>query len=132
MLLEDGRVRRGPSFTPGRVYVDGLGVGDVGNAVLRERGKLSEEGICVAVVQIDQHSRVVEDPQLIQQGVIYERESADLLEQARTALASALAEVADNGSDPALVRRAVSSSLGRFWKERTGRRPVILPILVQV
>ncbi len=132
VVLRDGRVTRGESFTPGRVYVDGLGVGDVGNAVLRERGKLSEEGICVAVVQIDSHSRVVDEPQIIQQGVIYEREAADLLEQAGKALSAGLEQMAGSGSDPAVVRRAVSSSLGRFWKERTGRRPVILPILVEV
>ena len=131
VLLRNGRISKGEGFQPGRVYVDGLGVGDVGNAVLRERGKLSEEGICVALVQIDQHSRSVETPQIFQQGVIYEREQSDLLELAVKALESELASVAGDG-DPATVRRTVSSTLARFWKERTGRRPVILPILVEV
>ena len=131
VVLRDGRVSKGEGFEPGRVYVDGLGVGDVGNAVLRERGKLSEEGICVALVQIDQHSRSVESPQVFQQGVIYEREQGDLLELAAKALESELASVAGEG-DPATVRRTVSQTLARFWKERTGRRPVILPILVEV
>jgi ribonuclease J len=132
VLLADGRVSRGEGFQPGRVYVDGLGVGDVGNAVLRERGKLSEEGICVAVVQIDQHSRIVDTPRIFQQGVIYEREQADLMEQAVKALESQLATVATGDGDPATIRRTVSSALGRFWKDQTGRRPVILPILVEV
>jgi len=130
VLLEDGRVRRGESFQPGRVYVDGLGVGDVGNAVLRERGKLSEEGICVAVVQVDQHTRVVDTPRVFQQGVIYEREQSDLLDHAAKMLSEELSGVGDG--DPAVVRRTVSSALGRFWNERTGRRPVILPIVVEV
>ena len=73
VILDNGRVSRGERFEPGRVFVDGLGVGDVGNAVLRERGRLSEEGICVAVVQIDQHSRILDEPRVFQQGVIYER-----------------------------------------------------------
>ena len=132
VVLADGRVSRGEGFQPGRVYVDGLGVGDVGNAVLRERGKLSEEGICVAVVQIDQHSRVVEVPQLFQQGVIYEREQGDLLERAAKALQVDLDAVATTDGDPAVLRRTVSSALGRFWRDATGRRPVILPILVEV
>ncbi len=132
VLLTNGRVSRGEGFEPGRVYVDGLGVGDVGNAVLRERGKLSEEGICVAVVQLDQHSRVVEVPQVFQQGVIYEREQSDVLELAVKALQTELAAVASDGGDPATIRRTVSSALGRFWRDRTGRRPVILPILVEV
>ncbi len=132
VLLHDGRVTRGEPFQPGRVYVDGLGVGDVGNAVLRERGKLSEEGICVALVQIDQHSRVVEVPQLFQQGVIYEREQGDMLELAAKALRAELDAVSGGDGDPATVRRTVSAALGRFWRDSTGRRPVILPILVEV
>jgi ribonuclease J len=132
VLLDDGRVTRGEPFQPGRVYVDGLGVGDVGNAVLRERGKLSEEGICVAVVQIDQHSRIVDLPQVFQQGVIYEREQGDLLEDAVKALQVDLDAVAGADGDPAAIRRTVSSALGRFWRDSTGRRPVILPILVEV
>ena len=132
VLLAGGRVARGPSFSPGRVYVDGLGVGDVGNAVLRDRSNLSSEGICVVVVQVDQHSRAVEDPQVFQQGVIYEPEQAELLELAAKTVGEELARAAGADSDPAVVRRTVSTALGRFWRDRTGRRPVILPILVEV
>ncbi len=131
VLLRDERVTRGEPFEPGRVYVDGLGVGDVGNAVLRERGKLSSEGICVAVVQVDQHARITEEPRVFQQGVIYEPNQASLLELAAKTLAEELAR--NHGeNDPAVVRRTTSTVLGRFWKDQTGRRPVILPILVEV
>ncbi|HUH06308.1 MAG TPA: ribonuclease J, partial [Egibacteraceae bacterium] len=82
VLLENGVVRRGESFQPGRVFVDGLGVGDVGSAVLRDRGKLSSEGICVAVIVLDEHLRIVGQPQVVQQGVIYEPEQAGLMESA--------------------------------------------------
>jgi ribonuclease J len=134
VLLERGVVRRGPSFQAGRVFVDGLGVGDVGNVVLRHREKLSSEGICVAVVVLDQHGRMVGEPEVVQQGIIYEVEQAVLLELATKTLADELrlAEGTDRENDPALVRRTISTTLGRFWRDQVGRRPVILPLLVEV
>jgi len=131
VVLEDGVVRRGDSFTPGVVFVDGLGVGDVGSAVLRARGQLSAEGICVAVVTIDQHSRLVGTPQVVQQGIIYEPESSPLLDQAVKALSEELHASTGQG-DQAVIRRDTVRALARFWKEATGRRPVILPVLMEV
>ncbi|MDQ3974226.1 MAG: ribonuclease J [Actinomycetota bacterium] len=130
LLLEDGRVRRDQPFAPGRVYVDGLGVGDVGHAVLRDRERLSSEGICVAVVVIDQHSRLAGEPQVVQQGVIYEPEQSLLLDLAAKTLAEELTRPHQDG-DPAVIRRTVSQTLGRFWRDQVGRRPVILPLLVE-
>lgn len=131
LVLEDGIVRRGDSFTPGIVFVDGLGVGDVGSAVLRARGQLSAEGICVAVVTVDQHSRLVGTPQIVQQGIIYEPDSSVLLDQAAKALAEELHASTGQG-DLAVIRRDTVRALGRFWRESTGRRPVILPVLMEV
>ena len=137
VLLEDGVVRRGSSFQPGRVFVDGLGVGDVGNAVLRDREKLSSEGICVAVVVLDQRLGIVGEPEVVQQGIIYEVEQATLLKLAQATLADELrrgsdGEPAVRDSDPAVLRRTVSTTLGRFWRDQVGRRPVILPLIVEV
>lgn len=134
VVLERGVVRRGPSFPPGRVFVDGLGVGDVGNAVLRHREKLSSEGICVAVVIVDQHARIVGEPEVVQQGIIYEVEQAVLLELATKTLADELRlqEDPEQDGNPAVIRRTVSTTLGRFWRDQVGRRPVILPLLVEV
>ncbi|MGH8896383.1 MAG: ribonuclease J [Egibacteraceae bacterium] len=131
VVLERGVVRRGTSFQPGRVFVDGLGVGDVGNAVLRHREKLSSEGICVAVVVLDQHARIVGEPEVVQQGIIYEVEQAALLDLATKTLADEL-RLQEGDNDPALVRRTISITLGRFWRDQVGRRPVILPLLVEV
>ncbi|MGH8933074.1 MAG: ribonuclease J [Egibacteraceae bacterium] len=130
VILENGVIRRGPSFQPGRVFVDGLGVGDVGNAVLRDRGKLSSEGICVAVVVLDQHFRLVGEPEVVQQGIIYEVEQAVMLDLAEKYLADELRSVPE--SDPAVIRRMISVTLGRFWRDQVGRRPVILPLLVEI
>lgn len=131
VLLEDGRVRRGESFRPGVVFVDGLGVGDVGNAVLRDRERLAGEGICIAVVTIDQHARVVGEPEVLQQGIIYEPQQAVLLEDAAKVLAEELQRHERDG-DEAVVRRMSVQTLARFWRDQVGRRPVILPVIVEV
>jgi ribonuclease J len=129
--LVDGVVRRGPSFRSGRVFVDGLGIGDVGNAVLRDREQLSSEGVCVAVIRVDMHARLVGQPQVVQQGIIYEPEQADLLDAAAKVLADELRD-SDPAGETSVVRRAAVQTLGRFWREQTGRRPVILPVIVEL
>jgi ribonuclease J len=129
--LRDGEVTRGTGFRPGRVFVDGLGVGDVGTAVLRHREALSNDGVCVAVIPVDSRSHVVGDPQLVQTGVIYEPEQAHLLEQATKQLRKELSGGKGTG-DPSVIRRDASRMLARFWKDQTGRRPVILPVLMEV
>ncbi len=129
--LVDGKVRRAQGFEPGRVFVDGLGVGDVGTAVLRHREHLSAEGVCVAVITVDTHARLVGEPQVVQQGVIYEPDQAHLLEDARKVLINALRDV-DRAGETSDVRRHAAKTLARYWKEVTGRRPVILPVVVEL
>jgi ribonuclease J len=130
LQLRDGEVTRGTNFQPGRIYVDGLGVGDVGTAVLRHREALSNDGVCVAVIAVDKHSRLVGEPQIVQQGIIYEPEQAHLLDQAAKILVGELK--GERGGDDAVIRRDAAKALARFWKDQTGRRPVILPVLVEV
>ena len=130
VALDDGRVSRAGSFQPGVVYVDGLGVGDVGNAVLRDRGHLSSEGICVAVITLDHRGRLNGRPELVQQGVVYRGEDEQLLKEATTVLEEELRREGEGA--PSVVRRATSRALGAFWRERTGRRPVILPVVVEL
>ena len=129
--LADGRVRRGKPFRAGRVFVDGLGIGDVGNAVLRDRERLSSEGVCVAVITLDAHGRLAAVPQVVQQGVIYEVEQAHLLDLAAKLVADELGDQ-DPAGETSVVRRTVATALGRFWREQTGRRPTILPLLVEL
>ena len=131
VLLEDGRVTRGDSFRPGLVFVDGLGVGDVGNAVLRDRERLAGEGVCIAVITVDQHARVVGEPGVLQQGIIYEPEQAVLLEHAAKTLLEELQRHRGDG-DEAVVRRTSVQALARFWRDQVGRRPVILPVIVEL
>jgi ribonuclease J len=131
VVLSDGVVRRGESFTAGRVFVDGLGVGDVGNAVLRDRHRLSNDGICVASIVIDSHGRVVGDIDVTQSGIIYEKEHAELLTKAAEVLHGELTDRGHEG-DPAVVRRLVVQTLARFWRDEVGRRPIIHPLIVEV
>ncbi len=131
VVLEDGTVRRGEPFSSGKVFVDGLGVGDVGHAVLRDRGKLSAEGICMAVIVVDARSRLVGSPDVTQSGIIYEPDQAHLLGEAAGELAGELRRF-DHDGDPAAIRRVAVETLARFWREQVGRRPVIHPLIVEV
>ncbi|QBI21268.1 ribonuclease J [Egibacter rhizosphaerae] len=131
IVLEDGRLRRGEPFRAGRVFVDGLGVGDVGNAVLRHREQLSSEGVCVAVVVVDEQSQIVGEPAVTQTGIIYEPEQSTLLEKASRQVGEEL-ERADHAGDPAQLRRLAVQTLARFWRDEVGRRPVIHAEIVEV
>jgi ribonuclease J len=131
VLLEDGVVRRGEGFRPGRVFVDGLGVGDVGSAVLRHREQLSAEGVCVAVPVVDARARLVGEPAVTQTGIIYEPEQADLLRKAAQVLTAELDRI-DHDGDLAAIRRLTVQTLARFWRDEVGRRPVIHAHIVEV
>ncbi len=130
VILKGGRLERGESFTSGRVFVDGLGVGDVGNAVLRDRSRLSSEGVCIAVLKLDSKYRLDGEPQIMQQGLIYEANDAHLLEQAAKALGEDVRGLGSSSED--VVRRKVYESLSRFWREQLGRKPVVVPVLMEV
>jgi ribonuclease J len=131
VLLEDGKVRRGEPFTSGRVFVDGFGVGDVGNAVLRDRHRLSNDGICVVLIVLDSRGRIVGRAEVTQSGLIYEKEHASLLVKAADAVHTEITRGGHEG-DPAVVRRMAVQTLARFWRDEVGRRPVIHPVIVEV
>lgn len=116
------------------VMVDGLGVGDVGNIVLRDRRLLSESGLIIVVASIDHVSRkVVSGPDLITRGFVYARENEDLMEQATTVAESALERCEASGdTDWNHMKGAVRDDLRRFIYNRTQRNPVILPIFMEV
>ena len=118
----------------GAVMVDGYGVGDVGNVVLRDRHHLSEDGIIVVTVAVDGHTgQVVSGPELVSRGFVYVRESEELLEGARTQVEMALdRSMAENLHDWASVKARVREALSNYIYRRTKRSPMILPILLEV
>ena len=120
--------------TAGKVLVDGLGVGDVGNIVLRDRRQLSQDGIMIVVVTIDKEScHVVAGPDIVSRGFVYVREAEDLMEEAKDKVQAALERCEENGvSEWSVIKSNVRDALGRFLYEKTRRRPMILPIIMEI
>jgi ribonuclease J len=141
LLAEDGDVVElsdtGLEFAgevpAGYLYVDGI-VGDVGHGVLRDRRVLSEEGVVIVVVTVDTRSgEVLTGPEIITRGWVFEREAEALLGEARQTVLASLEEAADDAvTDPETLKRNVRSTLGRFVNERTRRRPMIVPVIMEV
>ena len=121
----------------GRVLVDGKGVGDVGDIVLRDRLHLSEDGLVVVVLVVEQSSgRILQRPELLTRGVVYEDESQELLEEAKEAVEKALVmgpKAMDFGNEETVgARELAQRALRRFFKKRLGRRPVVMPLVMEM
>lgn len=141
-VLENGQVlelsrksgRVTGRVTAGRVLVDGLGVGDVGNIVLRDRKQLSQDGILIVVVTINRESgQIMAGPDIVSRGFVYVRESEPLLEEAREKVKGALEKCTERGlTEWSSIKSQVRDVLGKFLYEKTRRRPMILPIIMEV
>ncbi|HEY3426121.1 MAG TPA: ribonuclease J [Negativicutes bacterium] len=133
---EDGGVtgKLAGKVTAGKVFVDGLGVGDIGNIVIRDRSQLSQDGVLVAVVTLDkERGCVVAGPDLVSRGFVYVRESGQLMIDAKQKVRQALANCeAGQITEWAAIKTSIRDVLGKFVYEKTGRRPVILPIIMEV
>lgn len=118
----------------GMVMVDGLGVGDVGNIVLRDRRQLSQDGILIIVVAMDRQSnRVVSGPDIVSRGFVYVRESEALMDEARARVQQALDRCEDeNVREWSAIKSNVRDALSRYLFDKTRRRPMILPIIIEV
>lgn len=132
--IQDGTARKGSKVTAGNVLIDGLGVGDVGNIVLRDRKLLSQDGILVVVVTLSkQDGTILSGPDIISRGFVYVRESEGLLEEANRIVTSTLHRLMnENVNEWASLKTHVKDALGRFLYEQTRRRPMILPIIMEV
>ncbi|HEX2296814.1 MAG TPA: ribonuclease J [Actinomycetota bacterium] len=132
--LDDGRVSQGEPVRSGMILVDGLGVGDVGPIVLRDRRVLAGDGVIICVVTIDgQSGEILAGPDLVSRGFVYEEESREFLDEAADRIADALEELERDGvTDWSTIKKACRHALGEFvWRE-TRRRPMILPIVMEV
>lgn len=132
--IQNGVARKGGKVPSGNILIDGLGVGDVGNIVLRDRKLLSQDGILVVVVTLSkQDGTILSGPDIISRGFVYVRESEGLLEEANRIVANTLAKLmSENVSEWASLKTNVKEVLGRFLYEQTKRRPMILPIIMEV
>ena len=118
----------------GNVLIDGLGVGDVGNIVLRDRRQLSQDGIMIVVVGVDSAAnQIISGPDIVSRGFVYVRESEDLMGEAKNVVQAALDKCEErNNTEWSALKTAIRDSLGRFLYEKTRRRPMIIPIIMEV
>ena len=118
----------------GAILVDGLGVGDVGNIVLRDRQHLAEDGIMIVVMTLEKYSnQLLAGPDIVSRGFVYVRESEDLMEEARSVVDDAVNDCLDRGvSDWGKLKNVIKDSLSDYIWKRTKRNPMILPIIMEV
>ena len=118
----------------GSILVDGLGVGDVGNIVLRDRQHLAQDGVVIVVMALDADSQyVVSGPDIQSRGFVYMREADELMEEARMVAFDAVEACLNKGiTDWGRIKANIRESLGNYIWKKTKRRPMILPIILEV
>ena len=141
IIAEDGdvvevgeRVEVVDRVQAGMTFVDGLGIGDVGGSVLRDRRKLAGDGVVVVVLTVDgQTGEVIAGPDIVNRGFVYDETSGDILEEARKRVMLSLEGSADaQVTDPSVLQQNVRRVLGKYFYEVTQRKPVILPVIMEV
>jgi len=120
--------------TAGKIFVDGSGVGDVGNIVIRDRSKLSQDGVIIVVVTLDKvRGCVIAGPDIVSRGFVYVRESGQLMVEAKQKVRQVLTNCeAGKITEWAAIKGSVRDALGKFVYEKTHRSPMILPIIMEV
>ena len=132
IVIDDDGLRLGDRVPAGYVYVDGI-IGDVGTGVIRDRRVLAEEGVVVVVVTVDvQTAEIVTGPEIITRGWVYAPEAEDLLDEACDTVAEAVQRALGGGvRDVEALERDVRRAAGKFVNERTRRRPMIVPVVME-
>jgi ribonuclease J len=140
LICEDGdviqigeRLEKQEQVRAGMTFVDGLGIGDVGGEVLRDRRKLAGDGVVVVVVTVDaQSGELVGGPDVVNRGFVHEETSGDILEEARKRVIAAMEESADaQVTDPSALQQNIRRVLKRYFVDVTQRKPVILPVIME-
>src|SRR5881397_737644 len=133
--IDERGARLGEKVASGVVYVDGLGVGDVSQSVMRDRWSIGSDGIFLVVVTIEQRTgAVVAGPDIVTKGFVPEHDVAEIVESARQRILDGLAEAqtGEHLAEPAALKDAIHNSVVNYLYERTKRRPMVLPVIMQV
>ena len=132
-ITEDGMKEVG-KVPAGKVFVDGLGVGDVGSIVLRDRKHLGQDGLIIIVASLDVYDgHVISGPDIVSRGFVYVRESEGLLEEVRTLALNILEDCAEkNIHEWGIIKNRIKDEISKLISQRTRRSPMILPILQEV
>ena len=141
ILMKNGRVlelneneaKFSGSVQVGKVFVDGLGVGDVGNIVLRDRQHLSQDGLIIVVLTMDKQGNVVAGPDIISRGFVYVRESENLMDEVKMLVNTELMRCTDNHiTDWSTIKTSIRDTLKDYIAQKTKRNPMILPIIMEL
>lgn len=120
------------NISAGKVMVDGLGIGDVGNVVLRDRRVLSQDGIVVVVVGLKE-KQLVSGPEIVTRGFVYVRESEDMLVEAKSLVENLLLKMNEKKlNDWNIIKGEIRERVNRLFWEKTGRNPMILPVIMDI
>jgi ribonuclease J len=132
--VTDKTARLNGTVQAGQVLVDGLGIGDVGNIVLRDRKHLSQDGLMIVVVSLEKDSgTIISGPDIISRGFVYVRESEDLMVEAKEVVRTALMKCEEkNNYEWSYIKNLIRDTLREFLWEKTKRSPMILPIIMEV
>ena len=130
----DKKCKRGAPVPAGHILVDGYGVGDVGNIVLRDRRHLSQDGLIVVVATVDETAReIVSGPDIISRGFVYVREAEELLDEVKQLAFKVLRRTVEHGNcDWNVIKTNLKDELTRYIYSRTKRKPMILPVIMDV
>ncbi|WP_461215367.1 ribonuclease J [Lacticaseibacillus sp. GG6-2] len=134
LSIEKGKMHNAGHVDAGNTMIDGIGVGDIGNIVLRDRKMLAEDGIFIAVVTIDRKKKkVVAHPKIQSRGFVYMKTSKDLLQESAKLVTDSVQKNLDHKEfDWSTLKQAVRDDLSHFLFDQTKRRPVILPVIMEV
>jgi ribonuclease J len=132
--LIDKTARQTRSVQAGHVFVDGLGIGDVGNIVLRDRKLLSEEGMLVIVVKVNKSDgQLIADPDTISRGFVYSRDAEELMSEVNNLVIETVSSLKNaNGNRQHVIRQSIRKDVDTFLYARTKRRPMILPLIIEI
>ncbi len=132
--IDDQEARLGERVESGVVYVDGLSVGDLGQVVLRDRQHMSQDGIATIVIAIDGRTgKPAGDPEIVTRGIVFAESESKIMDEARVRVIKAISKTGAEGvTDTSVVQKRVRESLSQFFWERIKRRPMIIPVVMEV